>query len=165
MKTTILDMRGNALDKSATVTQAPTAADALKALDAEVTQLNRFTPKPSSTPGLWCFIPIIIGTAEKECGRPREKAQDLCCADHWKLLPKKYRVALIEANKLRSQRERQFATIKAADAAVAFLTALPIQLPPRAKVVAEQKRILGPDGIVAPDKLVSSQSKLIIPGG
>lgn len=143
---------------------------ALKTLEAAVGE----TKKKAATPGLWCFIPIIIGSQERECGRPRLKSTDLCCVEHWKRVPKEMKQRLVDANKVAaksrfsgSEKALNRAGVKVmaiADEVVAYLTEQKIQLPPAEKLVTEQKKILGPDGLQRPDKLVSSDSKLILPG-
>lgn len=134
----------------------PSTDETLKALDKALEEAT------AATPGLWCFVPILVGVRAVPCGRPRTKVQDLCCLDHWKLLPKKLRVPVIEANKLRSERQRERASILAADKAVDYLTSLSIQIPPVERLVRDEPRIIRPDGIQRPDALVSSNSKLII---
>lgn len=139
------------------VSDGPSPDEALKALDAAMADAS------AGTPGMWCFVPIVVGAGEAPCGRPRANAKDLCCADHWKLLPRKLRVALIEANKLRSEKQRERATVLAADKAVEYLTSLKIQLPPVRGLAREETKIIRPDGIARPGAMVSGESKLIIP--
>lgn len=169
---TIRNFIPNHDDKSITVSDAPSSDAALAQLNAAVGEVEK---KKASQPGLWCFIPIIVGSKELDCGRPRGKSTDLCCGEHWKQVPKELKQRLIDANK--TARKSRFSgsekalnragvTVTAiADEVVAYLTSLPIQLPPVERLVVEEKKILGPDGLQRPDKLVSSNSKLIIPGG
>lgn len=138
------------------VSDGPAPDEALKALDEAIASAS------AGTPGLWCFVPIMVGASPVPCGRPRDKAQDLCCSDHWKMLPKKLRQPLIEANKLRSEAKRERASMLAADKAVDYLCSLNIQLPPREHLVRDEPRILRPDGIERPAPAVSGSSKLII---
>jgi hypothetical protein len=114
-----------------------------------------------------CFIKVSIDGREEPCGRPREKPTDLCCADHWQLVPKKLRVKLIDAGKVRSLRERERLTICAATEVVEYLKAQKIQLPPAPKLVATAGGLetkLGPLVKVEPGPRIVAQSKLIIPG-
>lgn len=73
-----------------------------------------------------CFI--------RSCGRPRLAVTDLCCPEHWKLVPKRLKQPLIEAGKLRSFVKRQRASEVAASYIVEYLMALKIQLPPAVKL-------------------------------
>ena len=115
---------------------------------------------------VYCFIKVRVGSQEKECGRERLKASDLCCPEHWAHVPSDLRRALVVAGKLRKLPERQRATILAADKVADYLAARLIQLPPVERVVREQKKILSPDRVVrsTDERLVSSDSKLILPG-
>lgn len=113
-----------------------------------------------------CFIKVRVGPEEKACGRERLKPTDLCCPEHWKLVPAELRRALVAAGKLRKLPERQRATILAADKVADYLAAQLIQLPPVEKVVREQKKIISPERVVrsTDDRLISGDSKLILPG-
>lgn len=115
---------------------------------------------------LGCFIKVSIDGRDEECGRPRGKATDLCCAEHWQLVPKNLRQDLIDANKVKSLRERERLTINAASAVVEYLKAKKVQLPPAPKLITTAGGIetkLGPlVKVEAGPRVV--QQKLIIPG-
>lgn len=118
-----------------------------------------------------CFIKVAVDGREEPCGRPREKLTDLCCLDHWRIVPKRLRQPLIEANKARSYVERERLSINAATAVVEYLKAQKIQLPPVPKLEvgsglvtpgAEDMRI-GALVKAEPGPQVVKNPKLIIP--
>lgn len=117
---------------------------------------------------LVCFIRVDMGEGRREeCGRPTTKLTDLCCPEHWRMVPRPLKQALVEANKLRSERERERKTMVAASDIVVFLSELKIQLPPAPKL--ERSGQLGPAQVgelvkVDAGPRVSKDSKLIIPG-
>lgn len=138
----------------------PPPDEALKSLEAALKEAG------GGTPGMWCFVPILVGLKHVPCGRPREKAQDLCCSEHWRLLPRRLRLLMVDANKHRSEAKRERASMLAADKAIDYLTGLQIQLPPVQRVVRDDgPRIIKPGGVERPGAAVSSDSKLIITPG
>jgi hypothetical protein len=126
---------------------------------------------------LFCFIKVQMGDGStQECGRPTGKLKELCCPDHWKLVPRKLKQALIEAEKYgrhsrmtrAAELERERRVMVAASDIVVFLGALKVQLPPVKKLeLSGQLQMSGPLGeLVKVDSgpTVSKESKLIIPG-
>lgn len=118
---------------------------------------------------LVCFIRVDMGDGRREeCGRPTKKLTELCCPEHWKLVPKALKQKLIDANKLRSERERERQTMVAASDIVVYLSELKVQLPPAPKLERSgQLAMTGPVGeLVKVDSgpTLSKESKLIIPG-
>jgi len=113
-----------------------------------------------------CFIKVKTAEGEQPCGRLREKLTDLCCSEHWKMVPKRLKRPLIDANTLRSYRERERASIEAATAVVDYIKGLFIQLPPAMKLeapVGGADLKIG-DLVQHDEKKLVSNPKLIIPG-
>lgn len=93
------------------------------------------------------------------CGRLREKATDLVCQEHWARVPKRLRIPLIEANKLRSWEKRREASIRAAQPIIMYLKAQKIQLPPAQKLDAAQGLIKPGAPEHGPGSLVQTQEQ------
>lgn len=111
-----------------------------------------------------CLISVVIEGSKQPCGRARAKVADLCCPEHWKLVPKPMKQRLIDADRIRSERKRERASIDAAGAVLHYLEHLKVQLPPVQKV-QPSGGIERPGQLVsASGELVSRDSKLIIPG-
>lgn len=135
----------------------PTIEDAETALAAAVEEATK------GRPGMWCFVPISVGAAEQPCGRPREKAHDVCCPEHWKHVPQNLRREMNEANKIRSERKRERASLLVADKIIAHLTSLLIQLPPVQQLARDEPRIIRPGEVAKPDSPSVINPKLILP--
>lgn len=136
---------------------APSVSDAAKALDEAIGEMTK------GTPGLWCFVPISVGADEQPCGRPRLKAHEVCCPEHWKLVPKELRREMNEANKHRSERRRQRESVLVADKIIAYLTAQLVQLPPVQPIMRDEPRIIRPGEVARPDSPNVINPKIILP--
>lgn len=98
-----------------------------------------------------CFMKVLVDGKEEPCGRPREKLTDLCCPDHWRLVPKRLKQPLIDLHKLRNRprtaaqaRAHEQRSIVAASDIVEYLKAQKIQLPPAPKLVLERNSLVRP---------------------
>ncbi len=119
-------------------------------------------------PSFPCFIKVSLEGREQECGRPRANVRDLCCPEHWARVPRALKRRLVDANRLRSMKERERQTINAATAVVEFLKAQRIQLPPAPQLITSPNLL----DTKAPPPLVKveagprviTDSKLIISG-
>jgi hypothetical protein len=112
-----------------------------------------------------CFIKVKTADGEKPCGRPRAKLTDLCCAEHWKMVPKKLRQPLVDANRERSYRDRERLSIAAATKVVEYIKGMFIQLPPVARIETPAGEDLKVGPLVqAEERGLVKSPNLIIPG-
>jgi hypothetical protein len=133
-------------------------------VDDATTALNDALERATAgTPGLWCFVSIAVGVNAVPCGRPRAKAHDVCCAEHWKLVPKKLRREMNEANNLRSERERERKSVLVADKIMDHLAAQLVQLTPVQQLARDEPRIIRPGEVARPDQPGVIAPKLILP--
>lgn len=78
--------------------------------------MTRRIPRPDQ-----CTIP--------SCERRRDRPADLTCLAHWKMVPRKLKVAFWNATKLKSLKAHEWATIVAATNIVDYLDKKKVLLP------------------------------------
>jgi hypothetical protein len=137
----------------------PSVEDAEAALEHAIGELTK------GTPGLWCFvqIPVGVGVGVQSCGRPRLKSTDVCCTEHWKLVPSKLRREMNEANKIRSEAKRERACLLVADKIMDHLAAQFVQFPPVQPIARDEPRIIRPGEVAKPDSTGVITPKIILP--
>lgn len=131
--------------------------------DAETALAEAIADLTKGTPGLWCFVQIAVGAGTQPCGRPRLKATDVCCPEHWKHVPSKLRREMNEANNIRSEKKRERACLLVADKIMEHLGSQLIQLPPVQPIARDEPRIIRPGEVAKPESSSVVTPKIILP--
>ncbi len=90
----------------------------------------------------------------KSCDRVKLSRIDICCAAHWKMVPREMKRKFWDATKLRSKFDRDFGVMCSASEILDYLESKKVVLPPDVKLIRPESDI---------EKPTSNEPRIITP--